>query len=300
MVVTAATPTRHSVTAVELDVIARTHRRPTLATPTRKIRPRTRPPRHSVRPSVQLATSPRRSFPLPRRQASTVHPILALAIPIGTRTEVAIPGTITQSARLMVVTAVTPTHHSVTAVVHSVHAWIPLRLTTTRTNILRIRRLPIGTTRPRHLPTTTTRTRRHPTTRTRATPLPCRQVSTVLPTTLVLPIGTRTEVVIQSTTTQSARSMVVTAVTPTRHSVMEVGLSAHAWIPRRPTTTRTTILRPHRLPIGTGTRRTRRQPTTPTRSRRQPPIAARMARSALSVGSVTEVVTLSTTTNGKN
>jgi hypothetical protein len=70
----------------------------------------------------------------------------------GTVTEVVIQSTTTQSARLMAVTAVTPTHHSVTAVVHSAHVWIPLRLTTTTRTTAQ------ETTRIRRLPTTTTRT----------------------------------------------------------------------------------------------------------------------------------------------
>jgi hypothetical protein len=50
--------------------------------------------------------------------------------------------------------------------------------------------------------------------------------------------------------------MAVTAVTPTHHSVMAMGLSAHAWIPRHPTTTTRTTAQ--------ATTRTRRRPTTRT------------------------------------
>jgi hypothetical protein len=249
-VVIAVTPTRHSVMAVEMDVIARTRRRQILAVPTGNPTTTTRIRRH---PTTTIRTRRHPTTPT-RRRASTVLPT-TLVSPIGTMTEVVIQSTTTQGARSMAVTAVTPARPSVMAMGLSAHAWIPRHPTmATRTTTT----------------TTTQRPRRYLTTRTHqphttTTQRPRRQASTKVSAERT---GTVIVVVIQSTTTQSARSTVVTAATPTRHSVTALGRCAHVWIPLRPTTTRTTILRPHRLPIGTTRIRRHLTTTTPPLRRR--------------------------------
>jgi hypothetical protein len=166
---TAQTPTARNAPA-ETRGLAQLLRQPRRTTPRASLAARLAPPARqqpSARRLPTTTTRTRRHLTTPtrtRRRASIALEALEVAINVertGTVTEAVIQSITTQSARLMAVTAATPTRHSVTAVVHSAHVWIPLHLTmATRTTAQ-------ATTRSHRLPTTTTRIRRQPTIPTR-------------------------------------------------------------------------------------------------------------------------------------